>query len=239
MKGSKRGVSTQIIAEVPKAVYIHCLNHSLNLSVRDILELIKMIKEALGYSYEVIKLIAKSPKRETMMKDLKLEYLDDCIGIHEFSKTRFTVKHKSLFSIIANYNYIDEVLEKSIETEKNPNLLVRMKGVRTSMEKFSYYYGISLAYLILRITDGLAVSLQSKGLTALEGQELGNITRDTLKSLKTDEEFDNFWSRVRNEATDKQIIDEPMLPKKPRKKPVRLIIIIIVKHNNYNYSKIL
>ena len=115
MKGSKKGVATQILALVKKAIYIHCLNHCLGLSVKDVLELIKLISDALGISYEVIKLIAKSPKRETMLKKLKMENFDKSTGaIHEFSKTRWTVKHKSLGSIIQNYNYIDEVLEKSI-----------------------------------------------------------------------------------------------------------------------------
>ena len=115
MSGSKQGVSTQIIMEVPKAIYIHCLNHSLDLSVKDVLEVIKLIREALGYSYEIIKLMAKSPKRETMLRMLKAENFDKTtMGIHTFSKTRWTVKHKSLGSIIANYNYIDEVLHMSI-----------------------------------------------------------------------------------------------------------------------------
>ena len=115
MKGTKKGVSTQIVALVKKAIYIHCLNHSLGLSVKDLLELIKIISEALGITYEVIKLMAKSPKRETLLKKLKMENFDKTtIGIHTFSKTRWTVNHKSLASIIQNYNYIDEVLEKSI-----------------------------------------------------------------------------------------------------------------------------
>ena len=119
MSGSKQGVSTQIIMEVPKAIYIHCLNHSLDLSVKDVLEVIKLIREALGHSYEIIKLMAKSAKRDTMLRMLKVENFDNTtMGIHEFSKTRWTVKHKSLASIIQNYNYIDEVLEKSIGKRK-------------------------------------------------------------------------------------------------------------------------
>ena len=97
-----------------------------------------------------------------------------------------------------------------------------MKGIRLQMEKFSYYFGISLAFLILRHTDGLAISMQFKGLTALEGQQLANITKNTLKSLNSDEKFEDFWSQVRNEATDRYI-DEPILPKKPRPPPQRLI----------------
>ena len=97
-----------------------------------------------------------------------------------------------------------------------------MKGIRLQMEKFSYYFGISLANLILRHTDGLAISMQFKGLTALEGQQLGNITKNTLKSLNSDEKFEEFWSQVRNEATDRYI-DEPVLPKKPRPPPQRFM----------------
>ena len=38
-------------------------NHSLNLAANDTIKIIKIIKEALGIAYEIIKLIKKSPKR--------------------------------------------------------------------------------------------------------------------------------------------------------------------------------
>ena len=60
-------------------------------------------------------------------------------------------------------------MEESLDDENDAKLKARMKGVIAAMEKFEYFFAISLAYLILKHTDSLASALQTKGLTALEG----------------------------------------------------------------------
>ena len=47
MSGSKSGVATQLASIQPKALYMHCYGHALNLSVQDLLKGIKVLG---GYS---------------------------------------------------------------------------------------------------------------------------------------------------------------------------------------------
>jgi len=74
---------------------MYCYGHSLNLACSDA---IKQCKDALDTSYEIIKLIKKSPAHETIFKKLKAEI--DCDsptpGIHVLCPTRWTVKAASL-----------------------------------------------------------------------------------------------------------------------------------------------
>ena len=56
------------------------------------------------------------------------------------------------------------------------------------MRDFNYFFRISLAKEILLVTDNLAVSLQKRDLSALEGHALYKVTTTPLEnSLKTRE----------------------------------------------------
>ena len=68
MSGSKSGVVTQMCAAETCVVFTHCYGHSLNLACGDAIKHCKLVWDALDTSYEIIKLIKKSPAREAILK---------------------------------------------------------------------------------------------------------------------------------------------------------------------------
>ena len=63
MSGRLNGVASQIQKEQPNAHYIHCVAHSLNLCLQDCGRKCACIRDALGFSNELVTLIKASPKR--------------------------------------------------------------------------------------------------------------------------------------------------------------------------------
>ena len=61
MAGAKTGVATQLMAEEPKAVYTHCYGHALNLACGDTVKRCKLMRDTLDVTYEITKLVKKSP----------------------------------------------------------------------------------------------------------------------------------------------------------------------------------
>ena len=59
--------------EEPKALFLHCYGHALNLAVIDKVKGCQVVKEALDTAFEVSKLISFSPKRATQFHELKAE----------------------------------------------------------------------------------------------------------------------------------------------------------------------
>ena len=57
MTGSRKGVTTQLIAEEPHALLMHCYRHCLNLAVADSVKESKVCRDALDTAFEVSKLI--------------------------------------------------------------------------------------------------------------------------------------------------------------------------------------
>ena len=73
MAGSKSGVAKKIMDLEPKALYTHCYGHALNLAVQDSIKHVKIMKDTLDTTHEIIKLIKRSPKREEIFKKIAYE----------------------------------------------------------------------------------------------------------------------------------------------------------------------
>ena len=95
----------------------------------------------------------------------------------------------------------------------------RILGVQSAMQTFDFFYGATLAYMILRHTDNLSRALQKSDISAAEGQDTTTMTVKTLQSLRADDKFHFFWQKSILEANRLQV-NEPALPRR-RKVPRR------------------
>ena len=220
MCGSQGGVATVIQREEPRAIYIHCYGHALNLACGDAIKKCEVMRNALDTSYELIKLIKKSPRRDATFQKIREQLHEDTtMGIRVLCPTRWTVRARALQSIIANYTALQLLWEESLTFVKDTEMKSRILGVSSCMEKFDYFFGISLGELLLKHSDNLSKTLQSSKMSASEGQEVAKMTSSTLQSIRSDEEFMLFWSVVSKKASELDI-DEPRLSRQ-RKRPRR------------------
>ena len=84
------------------------------------------------------------------------------------------------------------------------------------MKKFEYFYGLQLGYLILRHSDNLSRTLQSRTMSAASGQSTASMTVKILESLRPDDKFELFWNMVCLSAA-KFEIEGPTLPRKRKR----------------------
>lgn len=88
MRGTHSGVATQLAQEEPRAVYMRCYSHALNLACGDI----QGDERCLGYyrcTHEIIKLVKNSPKRQSCFESLKVDISADTPGIRVLCPTRW------------------------------------------------------------------------------------------------------------------------------------------------------
>jgi len=157
-----------------------------------------------------------------MLRKLKEESLDDAPSIRTLCPTRWTVRAESLKSIVANYSNIQSLWEEALECTSQTEMKARIQGVSSQMEAFKFYFSLLLAEMILRHTDNLSKTLQNPELASMQAYEIAMLTVKTLKSIRTEQNFDLFWEKVELER--KQLsIGDPCLPRK-RKRPRRLEI---------------
>lgn len=76
-----------------------------------------------------------------------------------------------------------------------------------------------LGELLLNHSDNLSKTLQSRHMSAAEGQKIAEMTIRTLQSIRSEDSFQLFWKKVTKMASDLDVSD-PVLPRQ-RKRPRR------------------
>ena len=219
MSGPRSGVAKQIRDLESRAVYTHCYGHSLNLACMDTIKSSKVMQEALDITAEITKLVKLSPRRGTIFQRLKDELAPLDPGIRVLCPTRWTIKAEALKSIVDNFEVLQHLWEESLEYVKESEMRARILGVSDRMMKFDFFFGAILGETVLSHSDNLSRTLQKGDISASEGQGVAEMTVTCLKTLRTDDNFELFWSKVTKKATQLNI-DEPALPRK-RKRTVR------------------
>ena len=220
MAGVCSGVATRIQQLEPKAVFVHCYGHALNLSVNDTMKKSSILRDCLDTCYEVIKLVKCSPKLDAMFKTLKEEVRDDAPSIHTVCPTQWTVRAESLSSILVNYSTIRNPWDEVLEGKPDSETRARIFGVASQMETFQFYFSLQLDEIISKhTTDNLSKTLQNPKLSSTQGYEIAMLTVKTLQSVRTESDFDLFWEKVEIGRRSLTITD-PCLPRK-RKAPQR------------------
>ena len=88
MADAKQSVSTQLQREKIRAVFTHCYGHSLSLSFSYTIKNIKIMRDSLDTTYEILELIKRSPRRNAVFDRLKCELVPVCLGIRVLCSTR-------------------------------------------------------------------------------------------------------------------------------------------------------
>jgi hypothetical protein len=88
VKSKRNGLKSLILEANPRASYVHCYAHSLQLGVQDAVKDSQLLSNALDLCSEVASMIRKSPKRARLLSDLKQEIKEPSIGIRSLCPTR-------------------------------------------------------------------------------------------------------------------------------------------------------
>lgn len=177
------------------------------------------MRDSLDTVFEMSKLVNYSPRRDTILEQLKREMAPDTPGFRVLCPTRWTVRALSLNSVLGNYSVLQSLWETCYECTKDSEIRSRIIGVKTQMQSFDFLFGVSLGYEILRHTDNLSRTMQKNDLSAAEGQHITELSLTTLSEMRNEDSFDTFWESLNNKLDDLDV-SEPRLPRR-RKMPKR------------------
>ena len=127
--------------------------------------------------------------------------------------TRWTVRAKSLRSILENYGSLKMLWQWSLQNCSDTEMKARIRGVDVNMETFEYIFGAYLGELILGHSDNLSKTLQKQDLSAVDGRHIARATVKTLQGIRSDKDFDLFWEKILTHAKRLGVCD-PTLPRK-------------------------
>lgn len=223
MSGAKTGVATRIKEEEPHALYTHCYGHATNLACSDSIRQVRVVKDAHDTVHEITKLVRNSPKRDTHLEKMKADMSCDEEGKHaprilSFCPTRWTVRGRTLDSVLQNYASLQKLWEWSLDNCSDTDMKARIRGVSKHMEEYDFYFGIALGETLLRHSDNLSAMLQKEDMSAAQAQNIAQMTVETLLSLRNDASFSLFWEKT-VKRSEEVGVKEPILPRQRRAPP--------------------
>ena len=199
MSGRLSGVQARISADYPKALYIRCFCHSLNLAVQDVLRNIELIRNTLDIVFELSKLIRYSSKRKALLENIRQDFETHGSSLRPLCPTRWTVKYKSLESVERNYAPLLETLE-DISTGSGYEVRSKAAGIFHSMQTFKTFFGMMLGVKFYGLTDILNCTLQGRHITAFDAKGVARAVCQTLLDLRSDTSFITFWEDTTTKA---------------------------------------
>ena len=221
LSGRLSGVQARISREYPKALYIHCFCHSLNLAIQDSSRKIDIICHTLDTVLELSNLIRYSAKRKALLERIRRDFEMQGSSLRPLCPTRWTVKHKSLDSLHRNYAPLLEALQE-IAGNGTSSFEVRSKagGILRSLLSFKTFFGVKLGVKFYGITDALSSTLQGRSVTAFDGKNAAKSVCQSLMGLRSEASFTSFWDDSCKQAQELQL-EEPSVPR-VRRPPLRL-----------------
>ena len=224
MMGKKSGVSTQILADQPKAVAVHCQGHSLSLSVKTLTNECDILRDTLSVVREICILVKFSPKRENLLGSINEsiergeEEFEPIKKLTKLSMTRWTVRAECMKRIIDNYQSLLKLWEECLEERLDQETRARILGCKNQMESFKFFFGLNLSHKLYAMTDNLSKALQGTKMSAIKGKKSADLVVATLKDIRQEKHFESFFGTVKRAAESTKEIGQPDLPRK-RKRP--------------------
>ena len=100
MAGKLSGVAKRMLDDYPKAHFIHCMAHCLNLCLQDVSKNCTCIREALSLTSELSNVIRASPKRLALFERVQKEMAPGSPRLKPLCPTRWTVRTEAINALL-------------------------------------------------------------------------------------------------------------------------------------------
>ena len=227
MLGMKSGVATRILAEQPKALAVHCQGHTLSLTVKQLTSSCKILGDTMVTVDEICTLVKYLSKRENLLGTIRENaegQFDDEDNTDKFSSLdklcliRWTIRAACFQKVMNNYSLLMSLWEESLKEKLDTDTSSRIKGCKSKMKSFTFFFGLCLSQKLYGLTDNLLKTLQMRKMSAISGKRLAFLTIEALQGMRNDRDFHLFFELVTKKASSTSSIKQPELPRK-RKRP--------------------
>ena len=200
MKGVKKGLATLMKETSPRALYVHCYGHLLNLALQDTMENIEPLRNALGTIQNLYNFLEASPKRHAIFGDTEVESDHLILSLKSQSITRWSCRYEAVKAVTEQLERIVKTLLK-LSDDKDSKTYSDARALLTAIADFEFVFGLSLLKVILSNTCSLSRFLQGKNVDVGTARRTANATITTLQSCREELHFENLWEITEKVST--------------------------------------
>jgi hypothetical protein len=222
MKGEINGVAARFLEKQPRATYVHCQAHCLNLAVQDAVSANNSYNNFMNVVNDLINFVRHSPKRLAQFQHIAANTEDNnpTGKLRPLCPTRWTLRLTSLQSVKDNYNVLISFLEEmSNDMRTESSARSKASGFNKTMTSFDFLFWLVVSIDLFEPITKLSKLLQKPSLSAGEGKNAAEVTLNNLRTFRCDSHFNKLWEET-TKLQEEVGANPPSLPR-PRKLPVR------------------
>lgn len=222
MRGEFRGVQALVKEKFPKALYTHCVSHSLNLCVSDSTK-IQGIRNAFGVISEVCNFFHRSAKQSTILADKIKELKPKAkqTKLKTLCETRWVARHDAVLMFKEFIEPIIAALEQ-IESLATDDSSKKAHILLQSVCHFPFLISVCVASKLLGYTVNLSEYLQSSHIDLAHALDEVSAIHSMLQEVREDNEskFQSLFEEAEKlaESNDIEVIT-PRVCRKQKNRP--------------------
>ena len=185
MSSQVKGVSGRILKKNPKALYIHCSSHRLNLAVAKTCD-IQSVKNMLSQAQKISSFFTPSPKRTMLLKEKMKEVGLKRQKLGAPSTTRWVERVTNLDEFVDAFEAIFQSLKYMKENENRDfnHSSSDATSFFRSIKSFEFIVSLVITANLLHHTLALTVQLQQRKIDIAESMKQINLLKAQLRNLR-------------------------------------------------------
>ena len=235
MSGCYSGVSARVLEMNPKAVYVHCCAHRLNLVLVDSCKSIAAASDFFSLLEALYVFISSSIPHSLFAKKQSELGQQRQIQLKKLSDTRWSCRYASIKAVKTTISAIIDTLEEL--SEDSDSRAVEARGLLFQVKKFQFLLSLIMFERIFSITAKLSDLLQAEHLNYAAAAACIRATKETIQSLRCEEEWKKIWDEAVSMATEYCIAIESVRPRRNRRLPERFDDAVVTAETTGNRDK--
>ncbi|XP_071965524.1 zinc finger MYM-type protein 1-like [Antedon mediterranea] len=210
MSGRYNGLKTKVLNENPKALYVHCSNHCLNLVLVAAFKSNILCKNFFGIVVERLYVIIEaSPKRDSIfVRCQKERNIQHPSSLKRLSETRWASHCDSLRTIEKTLPALLDALEEIAEEEHDNKIVSNAIGLLESVSTFDFIAAFTVLKDILETIRVASDALQERGIAIDTALQLIDNAEKALADKRSDEYYKTLMSNAKKLASKCEIPTE-------------------------------
>ena len=195
MSGCCNGVATKILEKNPKAIYIHCWAHQLNLVLVGSCKIVAAASDFFAL-LQALYVFMSSSVPHSMFIDKQSENTRDrhIIQLKKLSDTRWSCRHASIKAVTMTISCIISTLQElSMTSSNSSSRAVEARGLLFQIKYFEFLLCLVMFEKIFSITGKLSDLLQAESLSYAAAASCIQATKETISGLRSEGNWQKIW----------------------------------------------
>ena len=218
MRGIYKGVAARIKRDNPKAIYVHCNGHILNLVLVDAAKAVTTARNAFGIISELHNFMEASAIRHAMFQEMQKESGCKLLTLKSLSDTRWACRAEALKVIKKRLEELITSLQKI--ADEDPSSGAQAQSLLNSICTFDFVFNLVILDEVFNTTKILSKYLQYVDLSICAARSKVSAVQKSLREMRSDAEFQKYCKEA-VEISNKLELEAPNLPRQ-RRVPSRL-----------------